>query len=378
MRARLAGRPLVRRVHLRARVRQGRARVRRALVPILLAAVAAAVAWFVARNVLGHVNPVFAPVAAFVALGFSGDRHPRRVAELAAGVALGVLFGDAVVNLIGVGAVQVGVVLALSALAARFVDRGSMLTMQAGVQSMVVIALPAAQVGAPFARWLDAAVGGSLALLVTALWPQDPRRRVRALAEEALDEVASVLQGLTDGLRTDDLEDVEEALARARASQPVLDQWRDVAADLSAGARVSPAHRRHLPELRALQAAAVSADRSMRGARVVARRCRALVEDLASLPQGDDGASRPGAALADLLEATAVATRDLADAFGAGRHPVRAQVHFEELVGRLDPREVSDSWHVQAIVLLLRSLVVDLRETSGLGPRLAREGLPHL
>jgi len=382
--ARRSGRALVRRVRLRARVRQGRARVRRALVPVLLASLAAGTAWAIARHGLGHVNPVFAPVAAFVALGFAGDRHPRRVAELAVGVALGVLFGDIVVNAIGVGPVQVAVVLAMSTLVARFVDRGSMLTMQAGVQSMVVIALPAWQVGAPFARWLDAAVGGSLALVVTALWPQDPRRRVRALGEEALGDVAAVLHGLASGLRDGDRDDVDEALARARASQAVLDQWRDVAADVSAGARVSPAHRRHLPELRALQAAAVSADRTMRSVRVLARRCGALVDTVedARAAAPDDasrGADDDVLALATLVDDIAVAAHELGDAFGAGRHPARAQALLEDVVRRLDPRAASpESWAVQATVLLLRSLVVDMRETSGLGPRLAREGLPEL
>ncbi|MBC7290339.1 MAG: FUSC family protein [Actinotalea sp.] len=356
------------RVQLRARVRQGGGRVRRALVPVLVASAAAAVAWAVAVHVLGHTNPFFAPVSAWVALGFSVDRHPRRVAELATGVAVGVLLGDLLVGLIGTGAWQVGVVLALAALVARFLDRGVLLTTQAGVQAIVIVALPAAQAGSPLGRWVDALVGGGIALLVTALWPQDPRHRVRHLAEEGLEEVAHVLRDLGRGLLAVDDEAVEDALLRGRASQPALDQWRSVAADARASARVSPAHRRHRGELLDLEGAAVRADRAMRNVRVLARRCRPLLEGVHDLTD-----------LGDLVSDVAHAAEDLAAAIGAGAAPTAARDRLHAIAERTDPRELApDDWHVQGVVLLVRSVVVDLLETAGVAPGEARSHLPEL
>ena len=92
--------------------------------------------------------------------------------------------------------------LAAAVLVARFLDRGDLLAIQAGVQAMVVVVLPASGTGGPLDRWLDALVGGAIALVVAALSPQDPRRRVRAVAEEAMAEIAEVLRTLAEGLRT--------------------------------------------------------------------------------------------------------------------------------------------------------------------------------
>lgn len=356
------------RVVARARARQGWARVRRAVLPMLLASLAAGVAWAIARYGLGHAMPFFAPVSAWVALGFSADRQLRRVAELAIGVAVGVLLGDLLVHVIGSGAVQIAVVLLVAGLVARFLDRGALLTTQAGVQAVVIVALPAVQSGGPVDRWVDALVGGGVALAVAALSPQDPRRRVRSLAEEAVGEVAEVLRLVGRGLAGTQVEDVEDALARGRASQPLLDQWREVAGTSRQNARVSPAFRRHRGELLTLENAAVRGDRAMRNARVLARRSTMLVED------GHDVG-----VLATLLGDVADAADSLAATLGAGGDRAGAQQRLAAVAARLDPWQVSaEDLHVQGAVLLLRSLVVDLAEAAGADPAAARAGLPEI
>ena len=49
------------------------------------AAIAAAVAWVVAKELLGHEIPFFAPIAAVVSLGTSYGQRLRRVAEVTSG-----------------------------------------------------------------------------------------------------------------------------------------------------------------------------------------------------------------------------------------------------------------------------------------------------
>jgi len=373
---------------VRARVRQGWSRVRRAAAPVLLASLAAAIAYAVARYGLGHTFPFFAPVSAWVALGFTADRQPRRVAELAVGVAVGVLAGDLLVHVIGSGPVQIAVVLAVAALTARFVDRGDLLTTQAGVQSIVIVVLPAARSGGPLDRWTDALVGGVVALIVAALSPQDPRRRVRSLAEEGITEIADVLRHLARGLAGGGQVHVEEALVRGRASQPVLDQWRSAAASARQVARVSPAYRKHGAELGSLEGAAVLADRAMRNTRVLVRRSMLVVagglDDGRHGPDGDrspapDGAVHDLTALAALVDGVRAGAESLAEALGTGGLPTVARDRLAAAAASADPWRIApDDWHVQGLVLLLRSLVVDLEEAAGMDPGDARAHLPEM
>lgn len=359
------------RVQLAARTRQGWSRVRTAFVPVLQAVVAAGVAYAIGYYVLGHSAPFFAPVSAWVALGFTADRDLRRVAELAVGVALGVALGDLVVHGIGTGPWQVALVLGVAALTARFLDRGPMLTTQAGVQAIVIVGLPAVGAsGGPVGRWTDALVGGVVALAVAALTPSDPRRRPRAQGRDAVEELAGMLRLLARGMRTRSVPDVEDALVRGRASQPALDEWHDAAASASDLARVSPAARRHRTELAWIGQSAVRVDRAVRNARVLARRGLATVE---AEPPHDLGA------VADAVDRVALAADALAAALGSGSEPLRSREELLRLAGDLDPFVLTpDDWQAQSLVLLLRSLVVDLLEASGVDPRTAREALPEL
>ena len=56
---------------------------------------------------------------------------------------------------------------------------GQLLVIQAGVQSVFIVALVADQ-GVAVSRWLDAVVGGVVALVIGAVAPTSPLRRSRA------------------------------------------------------------------------------------------------------------------------------------------------------------------------------------------------------
>ena len=75
-------------------------------------ALAAAMAWLIARDVLGHDTPFFAPIAAMVSLGTSYGQRLRRVAEVTVGVAFGVFLGDLLVVWLGSGWWQIALVVA--------------------------------------------------------------------------------------------------------------------------------------------------------------------------------------------------------------------------------------------------------------------------
>ncbi|MCB7136295.1 FUSC family protein [Cellulosimicrobium marinum] len=355
---------------LRARLRQGASRVRVAFWPILQASAAAGLAYGVARYGLGHPTPFFAPVAAWICLGFSQDRQLRRVVEVAVGVAIGVGLGDLVVHVIGSGWWQVAVVLAASALAARFIDRGAMLTTQAGVQAIVIVGLPAAQAGGPLGRWTDALVGGAVALLAAALTPGDPRRRPRHLGAEATTELARTLEILSRGLRARDRGDLDAALVTGRASEGAIEEWKAAASSARELARVSATGRRHRDELGAMERQAVLLDRAMRSVRVLARRAG---------PVAGGHEERDLDPVADLVGHFGAGTRVLAEAIAAGRDPAVARELLVEVARGADPHVVgSGDWQVQSLVMLLRSPLVDALEAAGATPEEARDALPGL
>ncbi|WP_029252859.1 FUSC family protein [Paraoerskovia marina] len=356
------------RVVVHARVRQGLNRVRAAFWPIMLASAAASGAWAFAHFVVGHEFPFFAPVAAWVCLGFSADREVRKVVELGVGVAIGVLFGELVVLGIGGGWWQVGLVLAVATLLARFIDRGPMLTMQAGTQAIVISSIQPGTGVTPFDRWTDALVGAAVALAVAVMLPGDPRARPRRAASDAVFEFASGLSRLADALRDADADDLETALVRLRASEPSLQEWQSVATNSADVARVNAVQRRHLPEIRRLQDASVRTDRAVRSVRVLTR--RAL---------GTPLAEHDVSAIADVVERFGSGCRVLASALSGGIDPFVAREILEEVATELDPHELGQGdWHVQSLVLLLRSPVVDMLEAAGEDPARARALLPEL
>lgn len=354
-RERLDGRRLI--VLLRQRARQGRRRARNAFFPILTAAVAAGLAWWVAHNWLGHEQPFFAPVAAWVCLGFTADRQVRKVAELAIGVTLGVALGEAIAILVGTGALQIVLVVVVAAMLARFVDRGYMLTVQAGVQGIVIVALPALSYADGAAgRWLDALIGGAFALIVAALTPRDARRRARQLARASMTDLSQMLRKLARGLAEGDERLVRDALVEGRGTQGVLDEWADVVRNARQTVRFSPASRHFLPELARLQRASLLADRAMRNARVITRRGLVAVE------QGEHDAQ-----IAQWLKQIAEAAQQLGTALAAGVEPAEARAELSLVARSLAPQAYDDAgWRLQTLVILMRSLTVDLLQATGM------------
>lgn len=76
-------------------------RVRNAAWPVAQAAGGAGVAWFLAHMVLGHPQPLFAPIAAVVGLAVNIGGRGRQTIELLVGVGVGVAVGAVLVLAIG-------------------------------------------------------------------------------------------------------------------------------------------------------------------------------------------------------------------------------------------------------------------------------------
>ncbi len=81
---------------------------------IVEAAIAAGIAWELARQIPGHTQPFFAPIAALIALGAEPGRRGRQALRVLAGVTLGIVAGAIVVELVGRGPLQIVVAAGVS------------------------------------------------------------------------------------------------------------------------------------------------------------------------------------------------------------------------------------------------------------------------
>ena len=74
----------------RAEAARAAVRTRSVFWPAVQAAIAAALAWWIAHHLLGHSQPFFAPIAAVLALSTSYTMRSRRALQMLAGVLLGI------------------------------------------------------------------------------------------------------------------------------------------------------------------------------------------------------------------------------------------------------------------------------------------------
>jgi uncharacterized membrane protein YgaE (UPF0421/DUF939 family) len=163
--------------------------------------VAAGLAWYIARDLLGHPQPFFAPIAAAVSLSASNVLRSQRAVQLILGVALGIGIGVGVAAFLD-GAVAIGlaVLIAMSAalvLGAGFLGRGLMFVNQTAASAILVIAIRHSGTGTE--RLIDALIGGGLVLVFSVLlFPADP---CRLLTEASRDLGATLRDTLRDLLK---------------------------------------------------------------------------------------------------------------------------------------------------------------------------------
>jgi uncharacterized membrane protein YgaE (UPF0421/DUF939 family) len=256
------------RVSLRTRL----GRLQLAWRSIFQASVSAAAAWLIATEVLGHRQPFFAPVAAIVTLGITVGQRGQRAAEVAFGVALGIAIADLLVLQIGTGAAQLALVVLLATSAAIFLGSGQMLATQAAVSAALVATLQPPTSGVTFTRFVDALVGGGVALLINALLlPARPVEMVRRAARPVLDELAGALEDIATAIERRDRPLAEAALRRARGIDELgarLSEAVDVSRETT---RYAPPRRRSRGAVETYADAAVRVDLAVRNVRVLAR-----------------------------------------------------------------------------------------------------------
>ena len=336
-------------------------RLRVSLVPIVQCALAAGVSWWIAVEIFIHPDPFFAPIAAVISLGLSLGQRWRRAAELVGGVAIGILVGDLFISLVGEGAWQIMVVVALAMTVAVFLDDGPLVPMQAASSAALVATLLPPGGVAGFHRALDALIGGLVGILVGALLPVNPASRARRDAAGVLATVRDAARQLATGLRERDEELIAAALESGRGTQAAINKMRS---DMTGGrevTRISPLYWGSRMRLDRISATADPIDNAVRNFRIIARRSLGMTQRgvpvLPELIEIIDDLAGAFEVLRAMMMADPGDEPDQADAARVIRSIVRkARI---DLVTNSDLSEA-------ALLAEIRSLLVDLLMTAGL------------
>ncbi|KSU61321.1 MULTISPECIES: FUSC family protein [unclassified Gordonia (in: high G+C Gram-positive bacteria)] len=336
-------------------------RLRVSLVPIVQCALAAGVSWWIAVEVFVHPDPFFAPIAAVISLGLSLGQRWRRAAELVGGVAIGILVGDLFISLVGEGAWQIMVVVALAMTVAVFLDDGPLVPMQAASSAALVATLLPPGGVAGFHRALDALIGGLVGILVGALLPVNPASRARRDAAGVLATVRDAARQLATGLRERDEELIAAALESARGTQAAINKMRS---DMTGGrevTRISPLYWGSRMRLDRISATADPIDNAVRNFRIIARRSLGMTQRgvpvLPELIEIIDDLAGAFEVLRAMMMADPGEEPDQADAARVIRSIVR-----KARVDLVTNSELSEA----ALLAEIRSLLVDLLMTAGL------------
>ena len=361
----------------RRRSRVGLLRVRSSLPKIIQITVCAVGAYWIAEALLGHQGPLFAATSAMVALGFGRDTHTRRTLEVALGCTLGIAVGDLLLTLLGTGLWQAVVVVFVSLVIARFLDGGTIFSTQLGLQALLVVLLPAPPEG-PFARSIDAVVGGVLAILITMLTPRDPRREPMHELGNLLEELSAVLREGSTALLQSDPTRAWHALIRARATQKTMDAMPAALRAAREIATLAPAHRRHRTEVQRLGRVAEKTDLAVRNSRVFARRLASVINHAAL---DDDAIDQVGQLLAELADSVDTLRRSVGEPQASAQRRAEhvARTELAACASRLSPELLGVAGvQGEGLVLLLRPMLVDLMEAAGLDHDDAVAYLPRL
>ncbi len=199
--------------------KQARRRFDRAgLGRIAQTAIAAGAAWELARQIPGHTQPFFAPIAAVIGLIAEPGTRSRQTLRLVAGVALGITVGAAVVAVAGRGPLQIVVAVAVSLVVTTAVGAAPITVGQSAASAILVVALHVPGSNAALERFVDALVGGAIAIVMAQLlFPIDPVMLVRRESQHLRDDLAQALRELAAALEEHDPGQAADALTRIDA-----------------------------------------------------------------------------------------------------------------------------------------------------------------
>ncbi|CAB4685288.1 MAG: aromatic acid exporter family protein [Actinobacteria bacterium] len=330
---------------------------------MLQTATGAGISWFVARDVLGHHNGFFAPVAALVVLGLAPGTRSRRTVEMVLGVAVGIAVGDALISVMGSSPGSVALVVLLAMAGAILLGGGPLAVSQAATSATLVgTVMPPSGAGFVPTRFVDALVGGAIGLLVLVVAPRDPVRLVERAARPVITQAAATLEDVATALAEQDAAGALRALNRARSLDALSTRLMDAIVSAREIARISPSHWHDRAAVRRYARAAPHLDLTIRNVRVLARAAVRAVELGPPPPPHIESAIR------DLAGALRLVAAELAGPDGGAAAEALVLQAAEGASRALDERP---GFAVDVLIGQIRSLATDLLAALGAEPAAA-------
>jgi uncharacterized membrane protein YgaE (UPF0421/DUF939 family) len=189
----------------------------------------------IAKYVLGHPEPFFAPVAAVIGLNATLGERGLHAVRLLNGVVIGIAVGELALLVLGQGYGTLALATFVATAIAYGVGGVRITVAQAAVGAILTIAVGDPDAGLD--RFVDALVGGGVALIFSqVLFSPEPVALVRRAEAAALRELAGGLELTARGLREGDEEAERQAMEGLRA---VRERLAEVGRMQRAGARVA-------------------------------------------------------------------------------------------------------------------------------------------
>jgi hypothetical protein len=202
--------------------------------PLLQSTLAATTAWIVARRLVHHHQPFFAPISALVSLNTSLGERGLNALRLLLGVVVGIGVAELTLLVLGGGYGSLALATFVALTIARMFGSARIVLAQAAISAILTIAVANGEVG--YQRLTDALIGAGVALVFSQLlFSPEPLRLLRRFERNALAAMASALELTARGL------DGEESSAeRAVESQRELrDHLSELARVRKASTRVA-------------------------------------------------------------------------------------------------------------------------------------------
>ena len=253
-------------------------------------AVAASAAWYISAALLDSELPFFASAAAIVSIGMTSGLHGRRAIQVVLGVSFGLVFASLLTRAIGAGAIQVGVVVALAVMVAIYLSQEPLFLNQTAISAMLVTALESSMAPsvAPsiysfiLGRFLDALLGGSVAMIASLLLPVNPRRDIEDIVQPILGDSVNTLEETAAALSDADVDRAESAFQEARQINERLESFKETLTADYETARYAPRRRQDLKHLELYATAATQIDLAVCNVQGVARAAARAVRQKSS------------------------------------------------------------------------------------------------
>jgi uncharacterized membrane protein YgaE (UPF0421/DUF939 family) len=340
---------------IRGQVRLRTGRLRSGAWMIAQTAIAVGAAWALAGLVSDR--PFFAPISAVISLSAARGQRTRRAVELVLGVAVGIAVADFIVAELGSGTAILMLVVALSMGTALLLGGGGLLVSQAGVSAVMVATLERPD-GLTPDRFIDALIGGAVALLVSqVLLPRNPVEAVSSAARAVGERMTGALRETAAALREGDVDRARRALDIARSAEPQLADFAE-AVDLGRETvSMRPPVWRARARLPLYAEAAAQLDFAVRNTRVLSRRAVAAIRQSGPAPEAlADAVDLLAESVEELLAHLDDPTQDTSSRRLALEAASRATAVLDEHAGL----------QTTTLVAQVRSTAVDLLRGSGL------------